>query len=171
MDIQDFGLVKADLLPLIKLVGDLPHSIWDKRSDRESKDTLVLRKGNPYGKEIETEIRKILDQVQFKPGYTNREVLSLVPAYKEILGHFDDFGDQVRKTSIHCHIPLITDESIIMGFGKENSREYHLKKGHLYYMNETEWHYVKNPTSVDRVHLLFAYFPHDQSIENITGAY
>ena len=93
------------------------------------------------------------------PGYTNRVLLSCIPAGEEILPHTDDFGGAVRSRSYHCHIPLITAPEIVMGF-PERDIEFHMEPGHLYSIDETEKHYVKNPTRIDRVHLLFAYFPH-----------
>ena len=35
-----------------------------------------------------------------------------------------------------------------------------MEVGHLYSIDETQVHYVKNPSAIDRVHLLFAWFPH-----------
>ncbi len=148
---------KVDLGNLKKVIQAIPSTEWAFRSDPESYETCVIREGDhAFPKD---EIQKILDSanIYLKPGYTNRVVLSCVPAGKGILPHTDDFGELVRKTSSHYHIPVVTDESVIMGI---DGREYHLKEGFLYSMDETKEHYVKNPSNIDRVHLLFAHFPH-----------
>ena len=169
MDLIDYGLIKVDLNPLIQRVRGLPSDVWEYRSDKESYETTAIREGTAGFKMVQEELSKVLVALDkhFKPGFTNRVVLSCIPAGKSILGHTDDFGEKLRQTSIHCHIPLITHSSIKMGFGKENSREYHLKQGHLYSMDETIWHYVNNPSTIDRVHLLLAYFPHDGNTHNL----
>lgn len=169
MDLIDYGKIRVDLDPLIQRIRELPLSVWTYRCDPESYETCTLQYGSeivkPFKKELDTVLQAL--ELHFAPGYTNRVVLSCVPAGKGILGHTDDFGPAIRASSIHCHIPLITHPSIKMGFGKENSREYHLKQGHLYSMDETLWHYVKNPSRVDRIHLLLAYFPHDGNIQTL----
>ncbi len=148
---------KIDLGNLKQIVEAISSDKWIFRCDPESYETCVIRENDEsFPKK---EIQQILDNLNYlKPGYTNRIVLSCVPAGKGILPHLDDFGDTVRSKSSHYHIPLITDLSIIMGI---DGVEHHLKEGFLYAMDETKTHYVKNPSSVDRVHLLFAHFPHD----------
>ncbi len=151
---KEYG--KIDLGNLKQIVEAISSDKWTFRSDPESYQTCVIRENDTaFPKK---EIQQILDSLPLKPGYTNRIVLSCVPAGKEILPHVDDFGDTVRRKSKHYHIPIITESSIILGFDNE---EIHLKEGFLYSMDETKTHYVKNPSSVDRVHLLFAHFPHD----------
>jgi len=153
--LKHYGEVNYSLDSLVKKVGAITN--WTYRLDPESYKTCKVCEGDAsFPKE---EIKALLKEVEeyLPAGYQNRVVLSCIPAGEEILPHTDDFGDEVRSKSIHCHIPLITDESIVMGF---DSGETHLKAGHLYSMDETLNHWVKNPSGVDRVHLLFAHFPH-----------
>lgn len=163
IDLVEYGLLEADLDSLIERVRAVPKEAWTYRSDKESYNTAALRPGNPAYIDAE----KFLEATfkYFKPGYFSRVVYSLIPAGKSIDPHVDDFGEELRNTSLHCHIPLITDEKVIMGFGEEGKEnEYHLKAGHLYSMDETIRHYVHNYSDVDRVHLLFAYHPHDKCL-------
>lgn len=147
---------KIDLGNFKQIVEAIPSDKWTFRCDPESYETCVIRENDEaFPKK---EIQQLLDNLPLKPGYTNRVVLSCVPAGKGILPHTDDFGEAVRNKSKHYHIPIITEESVILGF---DDGECHLKEGFLYSMDETQTHYVKNPSSVDRVHLLFAHFPHD----------
>ena len=105
------------------------------------------------------QVRDVLDVVgswEFGPGYYNRLVLSCVPAGEGILPHTDDFGAAVQQRSHHCHLPLLTHPDVVMG-GPEG--EQHLMAGQLYVLDATQRHWVRNPSLVDRIHLLFAYFP------------
>lgn len=153
--LKHYGLIDYDFEPLIKEVQAIKD--WIYRLDPESETTCVVRQGH---KEFPEEIINLIDKAQkqfLEPGYSNRIVLSCVPAGKEILPHTDDFGADIENASLHCHIPLITSENIILGFDDE---AFHLEQGHLYTMDVTKRHYVVNPTQVDRIHLLFAHFPH-----------
>ena len=58
---------------------------------------------------------------------------------------------------MHCHIPLTTHPKAVMGIA---GAETHMLAGNLYEMDETQRHYVRNGSGVNRVHLLFAWFPH-----------
>lgn len=148
---------KINLGHLKEVVQLIPLSDWKSRVDPESYETLVIRENDSCFPKAA--IQKVLDDAIsiLGPGYTNRVVLSCVPAGKGILPHTDDFGEVIRKTSSHYHIPIVTDPSVIMGI---DGQEYHLKEGYLYKMDETKTHYVKNPSATNRVHLLFAHFPH-----------
>ncbi len=147
---------QIDITALKQAVMSIPFDKWSFRCDPESYETCVIRENSPSFPK--REIDNILNSLTYLPlGYQNRIVLSCVPAGKGILPHTDDFGAEIRSKSAHYHIPIITDESIVMGI--ENV-EYHLKEAHLYQLDETKEHYVKNPSNIDRVHLLFAHFPH-----------
>ena len=143
---------------LVAEVKAIPLDGWTYRSDPESYKTRVVLEASPHfpKKGIEDLLNAAGAHFE-ESGYTNRVVLSCVPAGEEILPHTDDFGPAVRRASYHCHIPLVTHPDIVIGF---DSGPVHMKERSLYTMDETARHWVKNPTGVDRVHLLFAYFPH-----------
>lgn len=149
-----------DLGPLLETVKRIPQDAWTFRGDPESYKTKTVRESSPVFPKalVESLLSKAIDQY-LPPGYTNRVVLSNVPAGEEILPHTDDFGHEVRSKSYHCHIPLTSPEGAVMGF-PDRDEEVHMKRGVLYCLNETEPHYVKNKTKEDRIHLLFAVFPH-----------
>ena len=161
--LKEYGVVQTNLDPLIERVRGLPKEAWEYRSDKESYTTAALRPDSIYWKEVKDLIDEVLMTAEFylKPGFQNRVCLSLVPAGERILPHTDDFGQAVRSKSIHCHIPLISHQDIKMGFGPDDTEEYHLEVGKFYSMDETIRHYVNNPSQVDRVHLLLAHWPHD----------
>lgn len=159
--IYDHGAVPVDLGPLIAAVQAVPINGWIFRSDRESDRTCAAREDSAgFPRALVASVIDAAVAAYLPAGYQNRLVLSCVPAGAEILPHRDDFGDVVRRASFHCHIPLITSPEAVLGF-PAISRVDHLEIGRLYSIDETEEHYVKNPSATDRVHLLFAHFPHD----------
>lgn len=170
--LRSHGRLRWDLGPLTERVQALPLTAWEYRSDPESKTTRVIRPGMAAWREVEDLVRDTLAAIEtqcFQPGYFNRLVLSCVPAGEAILPHTDDFGDAIRRISLHGHLSLMTDPSIVMGFS-QTGREVHLEAGHVYTLDETQAHYVKNPSGVDRIHLLFAYFPHSRDLSPYRGA-
>lgn len=161
MYLEELGAVPFDLTEIISFLHDTPLSAWKYRGDPESYKTRVIRENSVAFPDDSVEgLLEVVGREFFPPGYTNRVVFSCVPAGESILPHTDDFGGDVQSASYHCHIPLITDERVIMGF-PDQDREVHLKQGFLYTLDAREPHYVLNPTEIDRTHLLFAYFPHN----------
>ncbi len=157
----EYGRVPDDVLaPLLDQVSRIPSEAWMFRGDPESYKTKAIRKHLPPAADVV--LAWVADHL-LKPGTFNRVVLSCVPAGEQILSHTDNFGLEVRSQSIHGHLPLVTDERIVLGFAQQHD-ERHLAKGHVYRMDESQEHYVKNPTTLDRIHLLFAFWPHDRNI-------
>ena len=156
MMLRDYGPVGVDLAPLLQAVQAIPSHQWVPRLDPESCDTQAIREHDAgFPTTLLTDVLTAIGETAFGRGYFNRVVLSRVPAGKGILPHTDDFG-AVRQRSYHCHLPLLTDPVVVMG-GPDG--EQHLPVGHLFTMDATCRHWVRNPSAVDRIHLLFAYFP------------
>ena len=157
MMLAAYGPVPVDLAPLCAAVQAIPPEAWHARSDPESDQTSAVRENDPYFPRVcLDEVLTATGRWAFGTGWFNRVVLSRVPAGCGILPHTDDFGVRVQSTSWHCHLPLITDPTVVLG-GPEG--ETHLLAGHLYTMDARCRHWVRNPSAIDRVHLLFAYFP------------
>lgn len=155
--LTDYGAVTVELAPLVAAVTAIPASAWVPRGDPESEDTKAIRENDPlFPGQLLSAALDSVGRAMFGVGYVNRVVLSMVPAGKGILPHTDDFGARVQSASYHCHLPLITDPSVMMG-GPEG--ECHLQRGRLYVMDARCRHWVRNPSGIDRVHVLFAYFP------------
>lgn len=154
----DFGVVPDDLLdPLCEQIMALPPSSWVFRGDVESMETMKIRADvNVWLKEATKPIFTWMELHAIRPGGFNRIVLSKVPAQKQILPHTDD--RDVDK--MHCHLPLITEKKVVLRY-PQHKKSYHLKRGHIYRMDKNQEHAVDNPTMTDRIHLLFAYWPHD----------
>lgn len=159
--IHSVGTLRASLASICAAMRGIPTEAWEYRSDPESDKTRVVRAGQQSWPIVATQVECLLQEASaqyFPPGNWNRVVLSCVPAGEQILPHVDNFGPDVQSRSVHCHIPLVTHPDVIMGYGTEGN-EVHLHVGHLYILDATQRHYVRNPSSVDRIHLLFAYFP------------
>ena len=155
-----YGEVPFDLAPLLKEIKAISSGAWIYRTDKESDTTCVVREGRPCFPKALCEALITAAMGEFlSPGYQNRLVLSCVPAGGYILPHRDDFGVDVQARSIHCHIPLISSPEAVMEFPEHGIVE-NMKVGHLYSMDAREEHSVRNPSAVDRVHLLFAHYPH-----------
>lgn len=160
---RHYGGVEDSILhPLIVQVQALPPDQWVNRGDPESYTTKAIRKDLPPST---TSVLDWIERHLLVPGFFNRVVFSLVPSGEPIKPHTDNFGEEVRRASIHLHLPLITHPSVVLGF--TGIGEYHFKVGHLYSMDESYEHYVRNPSDVDRVHLLMAFWPHDKNIEQV----
>lgn len=172
--IHEVGVLDTPLDRLVAALKACSYDAWIYRTDRESDKTCVIRAGSPAWGPLAENIATLLQEVEtrfFPPGYTNRVLLSCVPAGEQILPHTDDFGSEVQRTSVHCHIPIQTHPDVVMGYG-ENNTEVHMQGGHLYILDATKRHYVRNPTTIDRVHLLFAYFPHKtEDLQKCYGAW
>lgn len=154
----EYGEVPMDVLaPLIREVQALPREQWVHRGDPESYTTTAIRKNLPPSTET---VLAWIETHLLRPGFFNRVVLSCVPAGEKILPHTDNFGEPVKSKSIHCHLPLVTDPTIMLGF----DAGHHLEVGHVYRMDESQRHWVDNPSTCDRIHLLFAFWPHDGNI-------
>lgn len=157
MMLTPYGRAPVDLASLITVAQAIPAEGWTSRTDTESYQTQAVREHDPYFPVcLLNDLLTVIGEWAFGMGYFNRVVLSRVPAGCGILPHTDDVGARVHSTSYHCHLPLITDPAIVMG-GPEG--EQHLEQGHLYTMDLHCRHWVRNPSAVDRVHVLFAYFP------------
>lgn len=158
--LKHYGQVGINWSDCLNALQDIPRSAWVGRSDPESDTTSAIRENDPGFPEKElAAILAAAMRAYLPDGYQNRVVLSRVPARGRILPHRDDFGAAVNTKSLHCHIPLITHPNAVIGFPEHNIRE-HMLAGHLYSMDASEVHYVDNESSIDRIHLLFAHFPH-----------
>lgn len=111
---------------------------------------------NAWLREASAPVLRWIESVALRPGAFNRVVLSNVPAHKGILPHTDDRD----ILTMHGHLPILTHPDITLRY-PQRQEAYHLKRGHIYRMDKNQEHAVENPTRLDRVHLLFAYWPHD----------
>lgn len=158
MHLSNVGEIHG-LSELVEAVRRIPFEVWTYRLDPESDKTRVVRENSPaFPLSLVLQVTEQAAQY-LGEGYSNRMVLSCVPAGEGILPHRDDFGADVRNRSYHCHVPVVTAPEAVMGFPQLGVEE-HLEFGKLYVMDESHIHYVKNPSAIDRVHLLFAWFPH-----------
>ncbi|GBG28472.1 Hypothetical Protein FCC1311_046952 [Hondaea fermentalgiana] len=62
------------------------------------------------------------------------------------------YGNGYWGRRFRVHIPVITHEKVTFGSGKS---EIYMKPGHAYLFDNGNFHWVKNDSPIDRVHLIF----------------
>jgi hypothetical protein len=94
--------------------------------------------------------REILNA--FKCPHGRIRIMKLLPGtiIREHRDTFEEVSDYAFG-QVRLHIPIITNDKVIFTVGGKN---YHLKEGHLYYVNFTKKHYVRNDGAVARTHLV-----------------
>lgn len=102
-----------------------------------------------YNKYVSGPFLDILNK--FKGKITRVRLAYLTPHF-EIKPHVDYDPTYITR----YHIPLITDEKVILGFiHKDKNFEYNLPAdGTVYFFNSGIKHYVKNNSSINRLHLI-----------------
>jgi len=108
----------------------------------EYKETVYVDK-LPY-------FREILNA--FKCPHGRIRIMKLLPGtiIREHRDTFEEVSD-IAFNQVRLHIPIITNDKVIFTVGGKN---YHLKEGHLYYVNFTKKHYVRNDGTTARTHLV-----------------
>jgi Aspartyl/Asparaginyl beta-hydroxylase len=103
-------------------------------------------------------LQPIVDQAaakyNYKQGSTARIMLARLLPDSTIPMHID--ASPSAKIPHKVHIPLQTSQNIVMKFSDD--LHHHLAVGNAYEVNNRIEHGVINPTSHDRVHLIFDYF-------------
>lgn len=94
--------------------------------------------------------REILNAFQCPHGRVR--IMKLMPGtiIREHRDTFEEVSDYAFG-QVRLHIPIVTNEKVIFTVGGKN---YHLKEGHLYYVNFSKKHYVRNDGDVARTHLV-----------------
>jgi hypothetical protein len=80
-------------------------------------------------------------------------MLANLPAHSSIDEHTDE-GVHIARTH-RIHVPLRTHPHVVM---RINGVPHHLALGHAYEVDNLLPHAVENPSTRDRVHLIFDYF-------------
>lgn len=98
-------------------------------------------------------INEVMDLIEENIGHVTRSRFAVLRAGEEIKPHLDINTDK----AVRIHIPLITHEDCVFGLeNKKGSIENHMPAdGGVWFINQGFRHWVKNNSSVDRVHLVF----------------
>ena len=100
-------------------------------------DTVVMQ---PYIKEIVNSISNYVLKVR----------LMKLKAGAELKPHRDFFKDDGPSVT-RIHIPVFTNPQVMFSVGEETK---HLEAGHIYTVDVSQTHSVKNKGSEDRIHLI-----------------
>lgn len=79
-------------------------------------------------------------------------IMNLLPGtiIREHRDTFEEVSDYAFG-QVRLHIPIITNDKVIFTVG---GKKYHLQEGHLYYVNFSKKHYVRNDGDTGRTHLV-----------------
>lgn len=122
----------------------------DLRSHRQSAYAPLWKEWEPL---LAPLIAHATTAYGYPQGRTARIMLARLLAGKEIARHVDNSPSAEVPHKIH--IPVITNPGVrfLIGDG-----DYVLPRGRAYEVNNRKPHAVRNPSSSDRVHLIFDYF-------------
>lgn len=81
-----------------------------------------------------------------------RAMFAKLLAGKSIDEHFDDHP--TFTVGHRIHVPLVTNEKVRFVI---DGADYNLKEGVAYEVSNLDFHYVANPSEMDRVHFIFDY--------------
>jgi hypothetical protein len=108
-------------------------------------------------------VAEVLDMIEEHVGHVARTRYAVLKAGEEIKPHLDINTDK----AVRIHIPLITHEDVVVGTqGKKCTLEKHMPAdGSVWFLNQGFKHWVKNPSDVDRVHLVVVVTGQDGILE------
>ena len=97
-------------------------------------------------------VSEVLDMIEERIGHVARTRYAVLKAGEEIKPHLDINTDK----AVRIHIPLITHPDVVVGTkGKKRTLEQHMPAdGSVWFLNQAYEHWVKNPSDIDRVHLV-----------------
>lgn len=138
----------------------------EKISDPTHPDYVPIADEKRYDKRNEYckgYVAEIMDMLEESIGHVARSRFAVLKAGEEIKPHLDVNTDK----AVRIHIPLITHKDCTFGVqGKKRTVEEHMAAdGSVWFINQGYRHWVKNPTPVNRVHLVFV-ITGQNSIEN-----
>ena len=94
--------------------------------------------------------RELMDQLQCPQG--RMRILRLAPGC--VIGMHRDVGAEVGCLAfgqVRLHVPIVTNDRVTFFVGGEKIK---MQSGHLYYVNFSKRHYVRNDGSEARIHLV-----------------
>ena len=108
-------------------------------------------------------VSEVLDMIEQNIGHVARTRYAVLKAGEEIKPHLDINTDK----AVRIHIPLITHPDVVIGTkGKKRTVETHMPAdGGVWFLNQAYEHWVKNPSDVDRVHLVVVVTGQDGILE------
>jgi hypothetical protein len=103
---------------------------------------------------IEPIIEEAVKPFDYSKGYSPRIMLAKLPADSEVKKHIDKSPSAQYPHKIH--VPLQTNEKV---FFYADGQAVHMEVGKAYEVNNNQLHWAENKGDIDRIHLIFEYFP------------
>lgn len=142
--LADSGLTPQQFARRMEKISDPSHPSYSPIADEKLYD-----KRNEFCKGY---VSEVLDMIEKHVGHVARTRYAVLKAGEEIKPHLDINTDK----AVRIHIPLITHPDVVIGTkGKKRTVETHMPAdGGVWFLNQAYEHWVKNPSDVDRVHLV-----------------
>lgn len=154
--LEESGLTPQQFARRMEKVSDPSHPNYSPIADEKLYD-----KRNKY---CTGYVAEVLDMIEKEIGHVARTRYAVLKAGEEIQPHLDINTDK----AIRIHIPLITHEDVVIGVkGKKRTVEEHMPAdGGVWFLNQAYSHWVKNPSDVDRIHLVIVVVGQDGILES-----
>jgi len=142
--LADTGMDPRSFARRMEKISDPNHPDYTPIADEKLYD-----KRNEFCKGY---VSEVLDLIEEHVGHVARTRYAVLKAGEEIKPHLDINTDK----AVRIHIPLITHEDVVVGTrGKKRTLEKHMPAdGSVWFLNQAYEHWVKNPSNIDRVHLV-----------------
>jgi len=142
--LSDSGLSPQQFARRMEKISDPSHPNYSPIADEKLYD-----KRNEFCKGY---VSEVLDMIEQHVGHVARTRYAVLKAGEEIKPHLDINTDK----AVRIHIPLITHPDVVIGTkGKKRTVETHMPAdGGVWFLNQAYEHWVKNPSDIDRVHLV-----------------
>jgi len=111
-----------------------------------------------WHKVIEPIMTEAVKPYGYEKGAHPRIMLAKLPAHGEISKHID--RAPAAQFPHKIHVPLFTNPQCHFHVG---GHSFHMETGKAYEVNNNDLHWVTNEGDTDRIHLIFEYFPLEQS--------
>ena len=128
--------------------GGLRESFTEKNWTEayEKNDNITMNKLKPY-------LDEIISQIKNFYGYTSilltRVIITELPKGSIIPEHADE--GELLNTNHRVHIPLVSDPTVKFSL---DHKDYYLKPGYAYEINNQLIHAVRNESNIDRIHMI-----------------
>lgn len=131
-------------IPLVSCDGRM-----DKPEDQRAKDDYTQFCYTPIVEHLPY-FKSVLEFFQCQRG--RARILKLLPGAE--IGEHRDINEEVASFAhgqVRLHIPIATNPEVSFYVG---GARYHMREGHLYYVDFTERHSVRNGGDTERIHLV-----------------
>ena len=117
-----------------------------KSQSYEKNDNITMNKLKPY-------LDEIISQIKNFYGYTSilltRVIITELSKGSIIPEHTDE--GELLNTNHRVHIPLVSDPTVKFSL---DHKDYYLKPGYAYEINNQLIHAVRNESNIDRIHMI-----------------